>query len=313
MRPDISRIYGLPIVGRVGLAHSLLAWARCELWCKDNGVQMLAPNWNHLRIGPYLRGERDKREYHRLFHFPHYTSGFKRALIIATFPTTEATASAEEQATEKHSQKKREIVVFRNKVTKNFESHFHEITGRGRELRDALVRMTKPRYLPDQITFPHIAIHIRLGDFSPPSAQGAHSAQGTTNTRQPIDWYACMLANLRVALGQEIPAIVYSDGSDEELAKVLKIPGVKRASSNSAITDLLALSTADVLISSGSGFSIWGSFLGNVPRICFPDQRLIRALGEPTQVDSEIELSASDEVPPAFARSILNSIDTGKA
>ena len=54
-------LYGYPEMGRTGLGHSLLAWARCVVWCEMTGAKMLAPRWLRIRIGPYLRGERQAR------------------------------------------------------------------------------------------------------------------------------------------------------------------------------------------------------------------------------------------------------------
>lgn len=295
---------GMPVVGRYGLAHSLLAWARCELWCRDRGVAMLAPDWSHLRIGPYLRRERDKREYHRLFRFTRYVTGLRRHWLIATRPHVPANCSTGPDLNE------RQIVVFENKVTRNFEEHFHEVVGRGAELLDAMRAMTRPCHLPDAAALrePHIAVHVRLGDFSEPPAD-ANGLQGLTNTRLPIDWYAHALSALRDALGRTVPAIVYSDGEDATLASLLALPAVRRAPPGSAVTDLLSIALAAALVSSGSGFSIWGSFLGGVPRLCFPGQRLLRVHGHPETVDLEPELDFHQTVSPGFAHAVAARID----
>lgn len=296
------RVYGLPLVGRYGLAHSLLAWARCELWCRDHGIPMLAPNWNHLRIGPYLRRERDKREYHRLFTFPHYITGLKRAWLLR-LPHYPAGKDWTALNVPRHSH----ILVFKNRDLQNFEFHFPEIAGRAPELQAALRLMTRPEYLPDDTGEPHIAIHVRLGDFSAPPTEGA-LREGSRNSRLPLQWYVQTLIALRAALGREVPAIIYSDGDDQALASLLAQPEVHRAQSRSAITDLLAMAQASALISSGSGFSIWGCFLGSVPRICFPGQREVRVLGAPLPVDLEPELDFGDPVPADFAACVAGRL-----
>lgn len=296
---------GLPVVGRYGLAHSLLAWARCELWCRDRGVAMLAPDWNHLRIGPYLRRERDKREYHRLFRFTRYVTGLRRRWLIVTRPHVPGTGLVPDL----HA---RQIVIFENKVTRNFEEHFNEVVGRGAELLEAMRAMTKPRHLPDAkvLREPHVAVHVRLGDFSaPPADASANGLQGLTNTRLPIDWYAQALSALRDALGRPVPAIVYSDGEDALLAPLLALPAVRRAPPGSAVTDLLSIAQAAALVSSGSGFSIWGSFLGGVPRLCFPGQRLLRVHGHPEAVDLEPELDFHQTVSPGFSKAVTARLD----
>lgn len=297
-RVSLSRpgTFGLPLVGRFGLAHSLLAWARCELWCKDHAVPMLSPNWNHLRVGPYLRREKDKREYQRLFTFPHYVTGVLRAWLLWKLPHVSAIDLRPDRPIDTT---KRQIIVFENRVTENFEYHFHEVVGRAPELRSALSRMTKPRHLPSKIDEPHIAVHVRLGDFSV-SVTEQDLRGGHRNSRLPTQWYVKSLLALRAALGRDVSTIVYSDGEDEDLADLLSIPAVRRAPEQSAVTNLLSISQASVLISSGSGFSTWGCFLGGVPRLCFPGQRQIRALGEPDSVDREPEVDFNQPIPPAF-------------
>jgi hypothetical protein len=66
-----------------------------------------------------------------------------------------------------------------------------------------------------------------------------------------------------------------------------------------AITDLLALSQAKVLVGSGSGFSMWAAFLGQMPSVWHPGQRLDRLLdGHSKEVDLlEVEWSVGSPLP----------------
>lgn len=78
-----SQIFAIPVLGRYGLTHGLLAWARASVWCEQNGAVMLAPFWLKLRIGPYLRRERDKRNYFMLFGRVTATAGLRRLQVLA--------------------------------------------------------------------------------------------------------------------------------------------------------------------------------------------------------------------------------------
>lgn len=42
--------------------------ARAYINAKEQGLEMLSPTWRKWGIGPWLRGERDKRVYSRLFY-----------------------------------------------------------------------------------------------------------------------------------------------------------------------------------------------------------------------------------------------------
>lgn len=298
-----SDLYGYPLVGRFGLGHSLLAWARCWTWCQQHGVPMLAPNWRHIRLGPWLRGERDNRQYQRLFDFHDYVTGPRRLWLLNTGKQW----SAEHDDLDKIlADRYRGVVVFRNRVSMNEETHFHEVIGNGPALGDALTAMTRPAFRPRSHPEPHVALHVRMGDFEQPVSVEALRA-GAKNSRLPVRWYQDMLIGLRERLG-DVPAIVYSDGDDAALADLLKLPNVLRSPHQPSVTDMLSIAQATVLISSGSGFSTWGSFLGDVPRICFPGQRFVRVLGDSINMEREPEAEDAEELTPAFVSYLANRI-----
>ena len=269
--------YGFPDMGRTGLAHSLLAWARCAVWCRDTGATMLAPRWLRVRVGPYLRRERDKRNYFFLFHRGAYIGEPKRSAILAASDCWYAELDLPDPGT---AIRKNTVVIFRNALAHNERKFFHHVAGEGAFLRGELMKMTRSRYLPPPPADPFIAIHVRMGDFG--VASPAQLRAGGTNTQIPPEWYAATLEQLRRQLGTTIPAIVFSDGSDQSLAPLLKQPSVARAPRQASVTDLLSIAQARVLIASGSGFSRWGAFLGGVPCISFPGQGFHRhAFGRP--------------------------------
>ena len=65
---------------------------------------------------------------------------------------------------------------------------------------------------------------------------------------------------------------IFSDATDNELQDILAMSNCKRAYFGSAISDMIALSRCKVLVSSASTFSMWASFLGQMPTIWFPGQ-----------------------------------------
>ena len=86
----------------------------------------------------------------------------------------------------------------------------------------------------------------------------------------PLQWYVNIVKNVRKELGSDILVNVFSDGTDEDLAEILKLPNVRRCFYGSAIADMLALSESPLLIGSGSTFSMWASYLGRMPVIWYP-------------------------------------------
>jgi hypothetical protein len=293
-------LYGFPDMGRTGLAHSLLAWGRCAVWCRDTGATMMAPRWLRLRVGPYLRRERDKRNYFLTFRPGPLLWEPQRSLIRLRAQTLYAELDLPDPG---FAPSRPTVVIFRNAQALSERKMFHYIVKDGAYLRDRLVSITRPQFVPAPATAPFIAVHVRLGDFSKVSEAAIRS--GATNARLSVDWYGHALDQLRASLGRDFPAVVFSDGSDEELAPLLSRPGVQRSPKSPAITDLLAISQATAMVASGSGFSHWGSFLGGVPRVCYIGQGLKHHV---PMIEAEVESDGTGELPEGFVKDVKQRI-----
>jgi len=268
-------------VGRFGLGHSLMAWARAAIFAEQQGIPMIAPRWLRLRIGPYLRRERDKRAYFLFFQSSPW-AWFQRLWVLVTYrhvPEGSPLPSG------------RCVKIFANQPVVDQVAEFAAFLPHAEMLRTKLIAMTKPRFRPNRTSDDHVAIHVRLGDFTAKVA-ASDLRTGTKNASLPVGWYIAVLTGLRKALGYDIQAIIFSDGEDAALKSLLDVPGVTRAPRQPAITDMLAIAQARLLIGSGSGFSLWGAFLGQVPRISYPGQMLASVLQDKA---AEVEtLDATD-------------------
>src|SRR5260370_306045 len=60
-------LYCEAVLPRAGLGNRLFPWARCRLFSFTNKVPMLSPRWAQLKVGPFVRGEADRRLYFDLF------------------------------------------------------------------------------------------------------------------------------------------------------------------------------------------------------------------------------------------------------
>lgn len=162
-----------------------------------------------------------------------------------------------------------------------------------------------------------IAFHVRGGDFLPPASP--ESYRGKFNLAIPLAWYAQIAHNLRETLGREnIQFTLISDGSAEVLEPFTKeFSAVTTASQrNRDISDLLALSLADVLVCSISSFSMLGAFLSNGLYLWYEPQMSIDANGfgslwgdqidqrlsfSPTTRNSQLAARESGGAPRGFA------------
>lgn len=261
----LHQVYGYPRLSRYGLGNLLFPWARCFLWCRENNLPMIAPRWTQIRIGPYLRRERDKRNYQRLFEHHGYISGIRRAALLTSTPKID---EEHKDSALETTARKRQIVVFSEMATM-----FDPLRGHSQALRVEINRITRSQFIPQsRKDTPYIGIHVRRGDFAAPKTE-ADLREGHTSLRIPLTWYIAALTKLRDSIEGWAPALVFSDGTEKELADLLALPDVTLQRGNAAITDLLALANSRAIVASGSTFSMWASFLSQAPTIWFPGQR----------------------------------------
>jgi hypothetical protein len=118
-----------------------------------------------------------------------------------------------------------------------------------------------------------IAVHIRLGDFD---RSGAHDdMQGKSNRSIPLEWYIAVCRELQRKLGKAVISFsLLTDGTPEEtdLFEREFMPYTTRHLRNTACSDLLMLSNADLLVCSASSYSMMAAFLSGSPYIWFKPQ-----------------------------------------
>jgi hypothetical protein len=80
---------------------------------------------------------------------------------------------------------------------------------------------------------------------------------------------------IRREVGRTVRAIVVSDGNQKALQPLLEMENVTFVRPGAAISDLLVLSKAKVLLTCGaSSFAAWACFLGQMPSVSHPGQPL---------------------------------------
>ena len=276
--------FGIVRLGGAGLGNIMFAWARAAVFARDYECQVIWPTWPSIKIGPYLRRESDKRFYGDLFRSDGSSiTGWKKLWLLIT------RKRIGEAQKETIGQRKETIVEFAG-----FDGCFEEILYEYEYVRDLIVRNLHPKNrLPLSQDFSRaIGLHVRLGDFSRVSADEA--ASGRHDSALPVEWYAGIVEQVRKAAGWQVPAIVFSDGTDEELAPLLTLPGVERKTYGTGIGDILGLSRFPLLIASGSSFSMWARYLGRANCICYPNQIKQKIL---TPQEEQFEIETFGELP----------------
>jgi len=255
------KLYAYPSLGRAGFGNELFPYTRALVWAEASGALLIAPTWPSLRLGPYLRRERDKRHYQSILR-PMGLSGAKKLATLSLLPRH--VEDELQVAPLEHG-----VVVFRG-----MRSLFCDLPEDVSLVRGALLaqRQQKHDYRAGLPARSYVGVHVRFGDFA--QAPLGSSLDGATNVRLPLEWYVEALELLREGVRQEVPALVSSDATDSELGMLLRLPGVRRTPSrNDALSDILALSDASALITSNSSCSGGGSYLGAVPSLWYPGQK----------------------------------------
>ena len=272
-------------IGGNGLGNLMFTWARALAASERHGWRMIWPTWGSFkpknwRVNPY-----DHRSYTNLFRpTERYVSGWRKPLHLTRYswiPEQQALAQGAPPGS---------VVQFRG-----MEDKFAYFLPDHQLVREELLNIARPQHLAalaESEPAP-IAIHVRRGDFVQQASY--RDMVNIDNSELPLDWYIAALQAVRAAAGRDVPAFVYSDGTSEELAGLLTLPAVRRMDYGSGLGDMLGLSRARLLIASGSTFSMWGSYLGQVPTIWHPQKLLQHVLLDHPEM--EIEWAAGDSLP----------------
>jgi hypothetical protein len=223
-----------------------------------------------MKIGPLLRRESDLRIYHNLFrNTPDDIGGIKKAWL--QYLATEQEEPAQIGCLEGVDAVGTVMVKF-----DGWRDYFARLNGWNEWLHQEIRAITRLRWLKEADSIPQvpIAINVRCGDFAVPKTPEELFTRG--GVRTPIAWFIASLKAIRKAAGSSATAYVVSDGTDAELEGLLACDDIIRVKSESAISGLLFLARAGVLIGAGgSTFSAWAAFLGQMPTITHPGQSLI--------------------------------------
>ena len=248
-----TKRYVYPRLGRAGLGNELFPFLRAVDLSWRGEAQLIPPRWFKLRLGPWVRRERDRRNYWLLFRRPGILTRLLR-LNIEIFNLVSLVAPFKCV---------RGVTVIRPRGMGNY---FAELTHAPGRYRAYLAASARPRCLSARPGIPYIIFHVRLGDFA---RQGdTVKALSANNTSTAVHWYVSQVEHLVENL-PSLPIYVASDGNDQELLQLLAYPNVTRTSARNALDEMFWLANAAGIVGSRSTFTAWGAFLGEVPLLVF--------------------------------------------
>ena len=218
-----------------GLGNLLFPIARAVFAQSEVGGDVLFPTIRQLKIGPYLRFEDDKRTYGNIFRKRSHAEWLQWGKF--------------------HSSR---IIPRKTKIIRyeGLGNQFFDICGRNKLLRTFFEdRLRTPVNYEDV----DIAIHLRLGDFSP-------SDRGRTgqNFRNSSLFYEKALERACDLLGKKNPKVMlFTDVSETDAFEYLKMRNLNIELKVNSLHSMLKMSRAKVIITSRSTFSLWGQFFGD--------------------------------------------------
>lgn len=248
---------------RGGLGNKLLVWARALVFAHTNHLPLFVSNWAEIKIGPYLRGEARKRQYWGYFNDPRQASWLRRASFLFF-------QNAYEPSLKRNPGPRHPTVYTFNRMPA-WQDYFEDIREHRDLVRDSFYGIVAPKYVATARASeaPIIGVHIRRSDFQEEN-RDVQIGQAC-NVRTPLDYYKDVIQRIRAVQGAALPATIFTDGVEEEIADVLALPATRMADRNADIVDMMLLSQSRCLVvSAGSTFSYWAAFLGDCPVIKHP-------------------------------------------
>jgi hypothetical protein len=260
-----------------GLANCLFVWSRAALFAKKHGLKLYVLGWNRIHIGPYLRGERVKRNY--LGFFKDQMPVVKE-LWLKTKWSFSSDKIYNPESIEECTKKGAKLIIFDDLPP--WSDYFKYLKKDRLLVKSLLLDNLKPSIQDklEKLKKPEVGIHIRMGDFRELKEGEDFSKVGLVRT--PLTYFKDVLSQIRDKAN--LNAIVFSDGTLNELEEILTLKKVKKSKEQRDILDLLQLSKSQIIVTSASSsFSLWASFLSGAIIIMHPDH-----IHAPTRIEANL-------------------------
>ncbi|MEM0940069.1 MAG: alpha-1,2-fucosyltransferase [Bacteroidota bacterium] len=271
-----------------GLGNNLFVWAKFKVFVKEFGAIPISPTWLQLNItkNKYFL-EHLKRHNIGLFKKDKKSiSGLMKLIIMLCKPKINRN-SFEESISKNRNLNRR----FQNHVVlvSGMDDHFEYISKEHHFIKNELLAIVKEKHKKAlEFDFSRsISAHVRLGDFG--QATNVKDIK-LNNMRLGISWYVQMINQIRSRLDKKFKVFIFSDGTDYELKELLGLENVKRLDFGSPIGDMIGLSQSNLLITSGSTYSMWASYLGRMPVVWHSGKLLQKLYYENPEYEMECDV-----------------------
>lgn len=257
-------------IPRAGLGNQLFPLMKAQVFAQLNRLPVIVTGYYQIKIGPYLRGEKNKRKYNGFFRF-------QKPLLLAIWERRKLLARHRnellaEPVVANIGAKFLKDTWFVFSAMPNWVNYFDGLKENRALAIELFWKMIKPEIAVqvNALNAPCIGVHIRMGDFRALKEGEDFSTVGAVRTAE--NYFIDVINSIRELHGSSLPVAVFTDGHKKELASILSLQNVALVEGNSDLVDLLLLSRSKIIVTSaGSTFSYWSAFLSDAAVIMHPD------------------------------------------
>ncbi|HMN12450.1 MAG TPA: alpha-1,2-fucosyltransferase [Bellilinea sp.] len=236
-----------------GLGNLLFPLYRAFQSQKRMGGSLVFPQFFQIKLGPFLRQEKDKRTYFDLF--------CRRDVVdvLAHIRAIFGDSMPEECVNQESSQFRVRTIRY-----EGLKGYFRDLDPEWRfDFCDYLLQRAsfgqQLRNEIDEIGAHDICVHLRRGDFMPESAQEG-SSSGMCY-RIADDWYVQAVSKaLQKFPDAKVRVFTDADKLEPSLLEKLNCSAIDQ--SRNALHALMKMSAHGAIVASKSSFSLWSAFLG---------------------------------------------------
>lgn len=254
---------------KAGLGNQLFPIIKAFILGYINKLPVKVFGYNQLKIGPYLRNEKTKRNYNGYFSFQ---KGLVNDVLIHTdYFFCKKSETLIEPSLKEFDNSIDQKSFFISQIP-HWSDYFKELKPYRETVIKIFYSLLNPKIseLVKQLRSPYIGVHIRMGDYRKLKINEDFKKVGLVRT--PEEYFVEVINQIRKVHGSEMPVSIFSDGYESEFDELQMLGNVQFVKNKADILDLITLSKSKIIVTSaGSTFSYWAGFLADCPLIIHPD------------------------------------------
>jgi hypothetical protein len=274
---------------RAGLGNQLFPLMKAYTFAHLNQLPVVVTGYHRVKVGPYLRREKTKRNYNGFFTF-------QKNILSAGLDAWKIKRYKErifEPRVTHIDGKDSPDKLYIFSAIPHWDDYFDGLKEHRPLVIELLWKLISKKIYKkiEKQSAPCIGIHIRMGDFRKLKENEDFSKTGIVRT--PESYFIDIINFIRDIHGTELPVSVFTDGYRHEFHQLFKLNNITLIEGNNDLVDLLLLSKSRIIVTSAtSTFSYWAGFLSDACIIMHPDH--VSTLIRPENVSHKLYQGALD-------------------